>query len=118
MSHTTTKETLLVLGAVETERNCQFDLLAAGKFPDYWKDGVQDTCRLTVLAEEFGEVAKETCDIMHSADKLWPGEDLDMVSEHTRRVSKRLKGLLRLELIQVAAVCVAWIESLDSELSK
>jgi len=31
---------------------------------------------------------------------------------------KRLKGLIREELVQVAAVCVAWIESLDLELSK
>lgn len=50
--------------------------------------------RLTVLAEEFGEVAKETCDELRGFNKRAP---------------------LREELIQVAAVAVAWIEGLDAE---
>jgi hypothetical protein len=51
--------------------------------------------RLAVLAEEFGEVAKEVCNLMAGADP-------------------RVKALLREELVQVAAVCVAWIEGLDA----
>ena len=101
---------------VEVERNRQHDLAAAGKFPDYWRHGVPDCQRLTVLAEEFGEAAKEACDIMHNATREWPGEDVDAVQVHKTRVQKRLKGLLRTELVQVAAVAVAWIEALSTEL--
>jgi len=116
--HVTTNATVRALAVVETERNRQFDLLAAGKFPDYWKDGVPDFHRLAVLAEEFGEVAKEACEILHNDTKQWPGEEAPMVFAHKERVRKRLKGLLRNELVQVAAVCVAWIESLDSEVGQ
>jgi len=116
--HVTTNDTVRALAVVETERNRQFDLLAAGKFPDYWKDGVSDWERLTVLAEEFGEVSKEVCDEMHCSIKEWPGENPDMIAAHKARVMKRLKGLIREELVQVAAVCVAWIESLDSEIGQ
>ena len=118
MSHVTNNETVRALAVVETERNRQHDLLAAGKFPDYWKDGVPDYHRLAVLAEEFGEAAKEACEILHNDTRLWPGEEAPLVFEHKKRVRKRLKGLLREELVQVAAVAVAWIESLDSEIGQ
>ena len=110
--------TEVALAAVNAERIRQHALLAAGKFPDYWKDGVPDVDRLTVLAEEFGEAAKETCELLHNDTRLWPGEEAPMVFEHKKRVRKRLKGLLREELVQVAAVAVAWIESLDSEIGQ
>lgn len=42
-----------------------------------------------ILAEEFGEVAKEACDVTFSGKST---EDLEA------------------ELVQVAAVCVAWLE--------
>lgn len=106
------------LAAVNAERTRQHELLAKGKFPDYWRDGVPDYHRLAVLAEEFGEAAKEACEILHNDTKLWPGEEAPMVFEHKKRVRKRLKGLLREELVQVAAVAVAWIESLDSEIGQ
>ena len=112
------KATETALDAVSAERTRQHSLLAQGKFPDYWKEGVSDWERLTVLAEEFGEVSKEVCDEMHCAIRDWPGESPEMIATHKARVMKRLKGLIREELVQVAAVCVAWIESLDLELSK
>lgn len=48
--------------------------------------------RLTVLAEEFGEVSAEVC---------------EGITRPLNRVA------LRSELIQVAAVCAAWVEYLD-----
>lgn len=52
-------------------------------------DAMHDADRLAVLAEEFGEAAREVveCD----------------------------RAKLRTELVQVAAVAVAWIEALDAE---
>ena len=102
--------------AVALERARHSTLIAQGKFIDYFLPGVSDTARLTILTEELGEAAKETCEILHSESKEWPNEDREMVKVHKERVKKRLKGLLRKELIQVAAVAIAWIESLDMEL--
>ena len=53
---------------------------------------------LAILAEEFGEVATETNAI------IWDKKSRDEVWEH-----------LRSELIQVAAVAVAWIQQIDRE---
>lgn len=51
---------------------------------------------LAVLAEEFGEVSRAVC------EREWGGKGLDE---------------LRAELIQVAAVAVAWVEGLDVEVA-
>ncbi len=51
--------------------------------------------RLAVLAEEFGEVAKELNEIRVGS----PGSGINR---------------LRAELVQVAAVAVAWIEGIDA----
>lgn len=55
-----------------------------------------DESWLSVLVEEIGEVAKEVCDFRH--DKFDE-------SEYMKR--------LREELIQVAAMAVAWIDAID-----
>lgn len=52
--------------------------------------------RLAVLAEEFGEVAHEI------AETIGGHAPLDRVK-------------LRKELVQTAAVCVAWLQGLDAE---
>lgn len=88
-----------VLEEVYRERNRQQELKAKGKFK--WtcdSPSQSDARKLTVLAEEFGEVSREVCDSMIADDKGEPG------GMHLVR--------LRKELIQVAAVAVAWAEAL------
>jgi NTP pyrophosphatase (non-canonical NTP hydrolase) len=81
---------------IVNERRRQERLKEEGKFP--WTlaaVGPSPEAKLAVLSEEFGEVARE-------------------VSEHL--TGKRLASVrLRTELIQIAAVCVAWVEALDTE---
>ncbi len=96
------------------ERHRQEHLLAQGKFPWSCDDlTVPDIKKLGVLAEEFGEVAKEAAQIQEQYDRTWPGENEDVVAESLARSVRRRRGRLRAELVQVAAVCVAWCESLD-----
>jgi hypothetical protein len=64
------------------------------KFPGQWararalgQDGMPDGLKLCILGEEFGEVCKAIIE----------GQPV----EH-----------LKMELVQVAAVCVAWLEGL------
>lgn len=78
-------DTSLVLSDVALERDRQEQLLAAMKFDWTCADlDVSDDEKLRVLVEEVGEVARA----IHE------------------------KSNLREELIQVAAVCVAWCECL------
>jgi NTP pyrophosphatase (non-canonical NTP hydrolase) len=77
-----------VLGEVALERVRQDELQKAGKFA--WTCAtrhVTDDCKLKVLVEEIGEVARALCE----------GD----------------RANLREELVQCAAVCVAWCESLE-----
>ncbi len=72
---------------VTSERYRQEDLKAGGKFPWTLADAAPSSAeKLAVLAEEFGEVAKAVCE----------GD----------------RENLREELVQVAACCVAWLDSL------
>lgn len=59
---------------------------------------VDDPGRLPILVEEVGEVAKELNDRRHLT---WP------------RTPANVDALLRMELVQVAAVAVAWIAAID-----
>jgi NTP pyrophosphatase (non-canonical NTP hydrolase) len=59
---------------------------------------------LTILAEEFGEVAKEVCDY-----NFMPSSTPDHLGFAKLEIAKRIKE----ELIQTAAVAVAMIESLE-----
>jgi hypothetical protein len=93
----------LVLVAAERAR--QRKLLAAGAiYGDCSDPLVEDDAKLRVLAEEFGEVAR-------AVDKLQAmyrsGRRSDKVRIRWRRRH------LRDELIQNAAVSVAWAESLE-----
>lgn len=71
------------------------------------KWGVQNHIQiawLAILAEEFGEAAKEVNEL-----HFRPGTE----THHSTAVYEAQKARLREELIQVAAVAVAMIESLD-----
>lgn len=93
-----------VLCWVNRERHRQECLKAQGKFPWSCADQIDPDSgreillaeKLAVLAEEFGEVAEIVCKL--GAKRA----EADTVS---------LK-MLRDELVQVAAVAVAWAESL------
>ena len=79
-----------VLAMVGEERERQEELFKSGKFPWTCADRHVDNDRkLKVLGEEFGEVCRALCEC-----------DLKNLKE---------------ELIQVAAVAVAWVEALEQE---
>lgn len=85
-----------VLGEVYAERGRQEFLRSKGKFPWTCRDvGPSDAEKNAVLGEEVGEVARE-------------------VTESLIQGIRRTHNL-RKELVQVAAVCVAWIEAIDVE---
>lgn len=76
--------------AISRERARQEELKAAGKFGDTPASHTMiDDRKLTILTEEVGEVARAILDGKHSE--------------------------VRTELIQVAAVAVSWLESIDSQ---
>ena len=89
---------------VRAERTRQELLRAAGKFlytcasPDF--TAFSNFGRATVLGEEVGEVCRAAL-------------DAEKVAEGRGDIPAAL-AMLRKELIQVAAVAVAWIEGLDA----
>jgi hypothetical protein len=86
-----------ILFSIGKERGRQDVLKAEGKFSRTCSDKMSEPERLAVLAEEFGEVAR------HVAEGLATGNN-----------EAEVAGLEK-ELIQVAAVCVAWVEGLHKE---
>jgi NTP pyrophosphatase (non-canonical NTP hydrolase) len=88
----------LVLVGFERER--QDELKAAGRFEfTCADDGLTLAEKLACLTEELGEVAQEV---------------LTQEGHRLARDTLGTKEALRKELVQVAAVAVAWIESLDA----
>lgn len=87
-----------VLGDVHDERRRQEELKQAGRFRFTCADpGLSLTAKLAILAEEFGEVARE------------------VLTNKGVRLARDTEGTdeaLYAELKQVAAVAVAWMESL------
>lgn len=82
---------------IVAERHRQDDLKLAGRFAYTCADPeLTHAERLTVLGEEFGEVCHE-------------------VNEAIGGHAKLRRDKLRKELVQVAAVAVAWIEAIDAE---
>jgi hypothetical protein len=97
-----------VLSDVNSERSRQEELKKSGKF--FWtcaSPDVNDSDKLAVLAEEFGEVSKEVVDAMIERGR-YAKETLE---QPPHRIAA-LKLALYKELVQVAAVAVAWAESL------
>jgi hypothetical protein len=85
------------LADVYHERRRQDDLKAAGRFAHTCADvDMGNAERLAVLVEEVGEVAR-------------------CVSETAGLANDKHGRDLRAELVQVAAVAVAWIEGLDAK---
>lgn len=110
---TTSKQADIVF-KILNERFRQEALCAAGKFP--WTPAslkVSDIEKLPVLAEEFGEVSREVCEIVHNETKEYNGESTELIVECKRRTTRRLQMKLREELIQIAAVAMAWVEALN-----
>ena len=83
--------------AIDDERHRQERLKAEGKFTMTCADAMSNGARLAVLMEEVGEVARAI---------LERGIDGEMSNDKTGKD-------LQKELVQVAAVCVAWLEGLD-----
>ena len=80
------------LELVRDERRRQDGLKAAGRFAFTCADLAPDLMKLPILAEEVGEVSRLLCEaFQHELDE------------------KRLRE----ELVQVAAVALAWIEALE-----
>ncbi len=89
---------------IARERHRQNELKMAGKFAYTCADPqICDAERYAVLGEEYGEVGREICETIGRKVFTEAGE---------RDYLKRLRA----ELIQVAAVAVAWVESIDRRL--
>ncbi len=92
--------TYKVLGEVANERDRQETLRAEGRFAATCadEDGIGDAEKLAILVEEVGEVARQ------------------VLTQSSRQLALDSLGTregLRDELIQVAAVAVAWAEALE-----
>jgi len=87
-----------ILQEISDERLRQDNKWGVQQHPDlYW---------LAILTEEVGEVAKELCDLAYTLEH----QSLDIF------IYDAIREKIKKELIQVAAVAVAWIE--DSERNK
>lgn len=89
---------LVAVRDVLWERDSQEERKADGRFTHTCADreGMTDHERLTVLMEEVGELARE------------------LLTQDGRRLARDTIGTpeaLRAELVQVAAVAIAWLES-------
>lgn len=86
-----------IMATVMTERARQNTLKQEGRFRYTCADeGMGNSERLACLVEEVGEVAQE------------------VLTQEGRRLARDTEGTkdsLRKELVQVIAVCVAWLES-------
>jgi hypothetical protein len=90
----------LILGVIRDERFRQDVKVARGKLPFNCSNSVTHPLKLSVLVEEVGEVSTEVYNYAIAKD---------CAGQH------KAKNRLEKELIQVAAVCVAWLEALANE---
>jgi hypothetical protein len=92
---------MAVFERIAQERCRQEGLARAGKFSSTCASKIMDDNRkLRVLVEEVGEVAQE----------------IDFLENAKGALSRaKFSGQLREELTQVAAVAVAWLESLEGK---
>lgn len=102
--------TTIIFDAIYHERLHQEKLESEGKFDSTCADfGMTQAEKLCVLAEEFGEVAKEVTEMIIVNGREDKG--LQPTVPYDARLEK-----LRKELVEVAAVCVGWCEAIDMEL--
>ena len=93
--HSAYLRTKAALELVRDERRRQDGLVTAGKFRWTCAElGVDEGYKLAVLGEEYGEVCRVLCEAI------------------TARQAPDVEHL-REELVQVAAVAVAWLEALE-----
>ena len=91
---------------IDVERDRQDELKALGKFPMTCADlEMTHPERLSVLVEEVGEVSHEV------------NEAIGRQPTNRKEAALR-RADLRKELVQVAAVCVAWVEAIDREMER
>ena len=102
-----------IIGEIVGELHRQEQLRAAGKFLWTCADpAISNVRKLAVLAEEFGEAAREVTEEMIEYDKSGRAtSDIEGSVHDANQAAAR--GRLRQELIQVAAVAVGWAEALD-----
>ena len=100
-----TRSQKIILADIICERQRQDKLVASGELPFNCADEeIDDAEKARVLGEEYGEVCKASYELDHG----WRGNS---TSDWEARRAKQ-KAHLRTELLQLAAVCVAWAESL------
>jgi hypothetical protein len=105
------RKTNTVLAHVCAERLRQDDLVKAGKF--LWNCGTRGISyekKLAVLGEEFGEVSREIVEWGITTDKYAADPVLLKMPPHREQ---HYRARIREELIQLAACCVAFAETLD-----
>ena len=106
-----------VLLEVNEERMRQETLKEQGKFLFSCADkGLSEAEKLAVLGEEFGEVSKEVTELVIELAKLMKFRMApETRTEVIESAIRNYKVKARKELVQVAAVAVAWVEALSSE---
>jgi hypothetical protein len=93
----------VIFNDVNKERERQEELKKQGRFEFTCADvEMRDSEKALALGEEFGEVCKAVL-------------ERSCLSHDTTNTSPWKNEALRKELIQVAAVAVAWVECLDQE---
>ena len=104
-----------VLLEVSEERMRQETLKEQGKFLFSCADkGLSEAEKLAVLSEEMGEVSKEVVELVIDMSKLMKFRMTpEARSAAIEGAIKEYKVKARKELIQVAAVAVAWVEALS-----
>lgn len=93
--------------------------IVAERLKQFQKWGDQDLTDLhwfAVLSEEFGESAKEVVEIEACRKGLETAKLAD--AEYLQKELERRSGMLETELIQTAAVIVAWLEARARRLRK
>jgi hypothetical protein len=102
-----------VVYAVVEERKRQEGLKAAGKFSATCADAeLSDADCFSVLAEEVGEAADELLALLLTVKLGRVGHTVNEAIQRPRDPRK-----LHTELVQVAAVAVAWCERLSAEIA-
>lgn len=103
-----------VLLEVSEERMNQEHLKEQGKFVFTCADkGLSEAEKFAVLSEEVGEVATEVTELVINLSKIMKfASDKPIAVENA---IKEYRKRVRKELIQVAAVAVAWVEALSAE---
>lgn len=104
-----------ILLEVNAERARQETLKETGKFVFTCAGkGLSEAEKLAVLSEEVGEVSKEVVELVIELSKLMKYRMTNEArSTAIEAAIKAYTAKARNELIQVAAVAVAWIEALS-----